>query len=54
MNAFRSTRVNSLLLMLATVVAASAEEIELGKHQFQLPDGFAIKQIAGRPLVQRP
>ena len=40
--------------LLLTVLAASAEEVKLGKHQFQLPDGFAIKQIAGPPLVQRP
>ena len=40
--------------LLLTVVVASAEEVKLGKHQFQLPDGFAIKQIAGPPLVQRP
>jgi len=44
----------SLLLTVATVLVASAEEVKLGKHQFQLPDGFAIKQIAGPPLVQRP
>jgi len=44
----------SFLLTVATVLVASAEEVKLGKHQFQLPDGFAIKQIAGPPLVQRP
>lgn len=33
---------------------ASTSEVKLGKHQFQLPDGFSIQQIAGPPLVQRP
>ena len=51
MNALRSTLLMSLLLTVATVLAASAEEVKLGKHQFQLPDGFAIKRIAGPPLV---
>ena len=44
----------ALLLTVATVLVASAEEVKLGKHQFQLADGFAMKQIAGPPLVQRP
>ena len=44
----------SLLLTVATVLVAPAAEVKLGKHQFQLPDGFAIEQIAGPPLVQRP
>ncbi|MFP6670703.1 MAG: PVC-type heme-binding CxxCH protein, partial [Pirellulaceae bacterium] len=44
----------SLLLTVATVLVASAAEVKLGKHQFQLPDGFTIEQIAGPPLVQRP
>ena len=43
-----------LLLTAATALAASAAEVKLGKHQFQLPDGFTIQQIAGPPLVRRP
>lgn len=33
---------------------APANEVRLGKHNFQLPDGFSIQQIACPPLVQRP
>ena len=44
----------SLLLTVATVLVASAAEVKLGGHNFQLPDGFSIQQIAGPPLVQRP
>jgi len=44
----------SLLLTVATVLVAPAAEVKLGKHQFQLPDGFAIEQIAGPPRVDRP
>ena len=54
MTPLRSTPLLSLLLTVATAVSASAEEVKLGKHQFQLPDGFTIQQIAAPPLVQRP
>ena len=54
MNAFRTTPLISLLLTVATVLDASAAEVKLGKHKFQLPDGFSIQRIAGPPLVDRP
>lgn len=54
MNAVRSTLLMSLLLTAATAVSASAEEFKLGKHSFQLAEGFTIQQIAAPPLVQRP
>ena len=54
MNALRSTSLMSLLLTVATVLDASAAEVKLGKHRFQLPDGFSVQQIAGPPLVDRP
>ncbi len=44
----------TLLLMAATAVVASAEEVKLGKHNFRLSEGYSIQQIAGPPLVQRP
>ena len=51
MNAARSKPLIALLLTLATVVvvvvvAAAAVEVKLGKHTFQLSDGFAIEQAA--------
>ena len=44
----------TLLLTTVTAVFASAEEVKLGGHTFQLPDGFSIRRIAEPPLVQRP
>jgi glucose/arabinose dehydrogenase len=54
MNVARSTAL--IILLLATVSAgvASAAEVKLGGHTFQLPDGFSIKLIAGPPIVDRP
>jgi hypothetical protein len=54
MNAVRSTPLITRLLTAATAVVASAAEVQLGKHHFQLPDGFSIQQIAGPPMVDRP
>lgn len=34
--------------------AHGAETAQLNGHAFRLPDGFAIEQIAGPPLVDRP
>jgi len=41
-------------LLVATVALASATEVKLDGHTFQVPAGFSIKRIAGPPLVQRP
>ena len=54
MNAARFTPLIALLLTSATIRSVSAAEVQLGKHTFQLPDGFTIQQIAGPPLVDRP
>ena len=54
MNATRYSTTNALLLTAAVAMIASAAEVKLGGHNFQLPDGFTIQQIAGPPLVQRP
>ena len=54
MNVARSTPLIVLLLTAATAVLASVAEVQLGAHNFQLPDGFTIQQIAGPPLVDRP
>ena len=54
MNVARSTGPITLLLTAATAVIASAAEVKLGGHTFQLPDGFSIERIAGPPLVDRP
>ena len=54
MNVARSTALITLLLIPATAIVASAAEVKLGGHTFQLPDGFTIQQIAAPPLVQRP
>ena len=50
-------RLTAFLIVLTTVTGLSArgaELMELNGHAFQLPDGFAIEQIAGPPLVDRP
>ena len=55
MNATRYSQLIALLLLTtATSVVASDAEVKLGKHNFQLPDGFTIQLIAAPPLVQRP
>ncbi len=54
MNVARTIALITLLLTTVTAVVASAEEVKLGGHNFQLPDGFTIQQIAAPPLVQRP
>ncbi|MCO8123106.1 HEAT repeat domain-containing protein [Stieleria sp. TO1_6] len=58
MNEARSSPLLTLLLTVlltaGMAVVASAAEVKLGKHNFQLPDGFSIQQIAGPPLVDRP
>lgn len=54
MNAVRSTALITLLLTAATAVVTSAAEAKLGRHNFQLPEGFSIRQIAGPPLADRP
>ncbi len=43
-----------LPLMVLLSNGATADEVKLGGHRFQLPDGFTIQQIAGPPLVDRP
>lgn len=54
MNPVRTTTLLSLLLLVAMAIVAYAEEVTLDGHNFQLPDGFSIQQIAAPPLVQRP
>ena len=54
MNPVRTTTLLSLLLLVAMANVASAEDVKLDGHSFQLPDGFSIQQIAAPPLVQRP
>ena len=41
-------------LFWAGTANAYSAEIELNGHQFKLPEGFTIEQIAGAPLVNRP
>ena len=41
-------------LLVATAALASATEVKLDGHTFQVPAGFSIQRIAGPPLVQRP
>ena len=41
-------------LLVATTLHASATEVQLDGHTFQVPTGFSIQRIAGPPLVQRP
>ncbi|MFK8111716.1 MAG: PVC-type heme-binding CxxCH protein [Rubripirellula sp.] len=52
-NIFLCAAISFTFLTLPCSVAP-ANEVKLGKHQFQLPDGFSIQRIAGPPLVQRP
>lgn len=50
-------RFTSCAIVLSTFsfsIAFAAETVQLNGHAFQLPDGFAIEQIAGPPLVDRP
>ena len=54
MNVARWTARIALLLTTVTAVSASAEEVKLGNHTFQLPDGYSIRRVAGSPLVKRP
>lgn len=41
-------------LLVVTAALASATEVKLDGHTFQVPAGFSIQRIAGPPLVQRP
>ena len=50
----RLTPLIAFLLTTATAGLASAEDVQLGKHHFRLPDGYSIQQVAGPPLVDRP
>ncbi|MGY8767945.1 MAG: PVC-type heme-binding CxxCH protein [Pirellulales bacterium] len=43
-----------LALMTLLLSGASAAEVKLNGHNFQLPDGFTIEKIAAPPLVERP
>ena len=54
MNVVRSTAPITLLLTAATAALATAAEVKLGGHTFQLPDRFSIQRIAAPPLVKRP
>jgi hypothetical protein len=44
----------ALSLLVATALHASATEVQLDGHTFQVPTGFSIQRISGPPLVQRP
>ncbi|MCA9025025.1 MAG: HEAT repeat domain-containing protein [Planctomycetaceae bacterium] len=44
----------TLSLLTALTAPAFANDIALGDHNFTLPDGFTIEQVAGPPLVNRP
>ena len=35
-------------------MGGSAKAVALGRHQFTMPNGFTIVQVAGAPLVERP
>ena len=43
-----------LVCSMGLVNGVRAAEVELNGHQFTLPDGFEIQQVAGPPLVNRP
>ena len=45
-----------LIFVIGVIVVSTgaAAEFELNGHNFMVPDGFEVEQIAGPPLVERP
>ena len=54
MSASRFSPWLTLLIIAMAAMAASAAEVKLGIHNFQVADGYTIQQVAAPPLVQRP